>query len=301
MSTRGFLTTISVVVLMLGATAWGQGDEAATEFAKGKSLLTEGKLDEALAAFRTAAKANPDNGEYFQEFSLLQRVMNIRQQLAKEENPETWEQMARALYGYYQSRKVHGEALTLAETLHGRLQSGESAAMVAAEQLALNKNEAAAALLAGVPEAQRSTTTEVLHGLALARLGKLDEARVCAEKLEIPKDCGPELCLNAARLYAHVGKTEQALEVLRCAFECTPANQLAACRETVKGCPDLAGLRSHNAFAQVLATESKVKGCGGCSSSKSCSAGKSACGDKAKDAGAKGGEKPSSGCEGHNH
>ena len=301
MSTRGFPVLISVVALMLGATAWAQQGDGAAEFARGKSLLAEGKLDEALAGFRAAARANPDNNEYFQEFSLLQRVMNIRQQLAKEERPETWEQMARALCGYYQSRKVYGEALTLATALHGRLQTGESAIMVASVQLALNQNNEAATLLAGLSETQRSTETEVLHGLALARLGRVDEARACAEKVEIPKDCGPELCLNAARLHALLGQHEQALKALQCALESAPPSQIAACRETAQGCPDLASLRSNEAFVQVLATESKVKGCGGCGSAKSCGASKSACGDKAKETGAKGGEKTPSGCEGHNH
>lgn len=295
-------TAVSAVALVCGMAAWAQDDSAATEFARGKTLLADGKFDEALAAFKAAAKANPDQGEYFQEFSMLQRVLNIREQLAKEESPETWEQMARALYGYYNSRKVYGEALTLAEAIHRRLNTGDSAALLASAQLRLNKNEAAAALLGGLPEAQRSATTDVLHGLALARLGKVDEAKACAEKLELPKDCGPDVCLNAARLYARVGRTEQGLAALRCAFECTPANQLPACREEAKGCPDLAPLRTDATFVQVLATESKVKGCGGCSSSKSCSAGKSTCGDKpAKEAGAQGGEKAPGGCEGHKH
>lgn len=295
-------TAVSAAALVCGMAAQAQDDSAATEFARGKTLLADGKFDEALAAFKAAAKANPDHGEYFQEFSMLQRVLNIREQLAKEVSPETWEQMARALYGYYNSRKVYGEALTLAEAIHHRLNTGESAAMLASAQLRLNKNEAAAALLGGLPEAQCSATTDVLRGLALARLDKVDEAKAYAEKIELPKDCGPDVCLNAARLYARVGRTEQGLAALRCAFECTPANQLTACREEAKNCPDLATLRADATFVQVLATESKVKGCGGCSSSKSCSAGKSTCGDKpAKDAGAQSGEKAPGGCEGHKH
>ncbi len=105
----------------------------------------------------------------------------------------------------------------------------------------------------------------MLHGLALARLGKLDQARAIAANLELSKECPGIVCYHAARLQALLGEPEQALKTLVCAFECTPAGELVRLKEQAKACTDLGNLRSSDGFVKALQTESKIKaGCGGC-------------------------------------
>jgi tetratricopeptide (TPR) repeat protein len=279
-----------VLILCCGAVASAQSDPVQL-FASGEALLAKGDFQGALEALKAATKADPENSQYFQEYALLRRVINIREQLKDEEDAETWQKMSRALYNYYRQHKIDQEALATARALHEKAGSAESAALLAEAQLTAGDNVAAAALLTQLDEAQRTIQTDVLQGVALARLSKLDEAKAIAAKLELPKDCDGPLCLNAARLYALVGDTEKALAALKCSFECTPPNQLEAVKADAKECRDLAALTASPAFASALETKSKVVG--GCA--KDC--GK--CPSKDKGGCAVGKEKEAAGCKEH--
>ncbi len=274
---RRSLAGLMVAFVLFGTVAaWAQPD-AANAFAQGKLLLTRGDLAGALAAFKSATKTEPENQQYFQEYSLLKRVLDIRDQVKNEQDADAWAQMNRALYNYYTSYKINGEALAIAQVLHERLHTGETATMLAAAQIAAGKDADAAALLAALPAEQRAVDAQVLLGLAQAHLGQMEAARTTATNIELPKNCDGQICFHAARLFALAGEPSRALSTLRCAFECTPPNSLAALKTDVRECRDLAGLASGAEFAKVLETASKMpagcgsgKSCGGCSKAKTC-------------------------------
>jgi tetratricopeptide (TPR) repeat protein len=270
-----------VLALGSGVAAWGQTD-AVVQFANGKAALAKGEFQAALEAFKAATKADPENDEFFQEYTLLRRVMNIREQVKEETDAETWQKMSRALYNYYRQHKIDQEALATARALYEKAASAESAALLADAQLAAGENAAAVALLGGLAGEQRSVQTDVLHGIALARLEKAAEAKTIAAKLELPSDADGALQLDAARLYALVGDAERALGVLKSALEATPPNQLDAVKTEAKESPDLASLAGNPAFASALETKSKIatgcaKDCGKCPSKS-----KSACSSEQK-------------------
>jgi len=251
-------------VLSLGPiTTWAGQEEAARRFAEGRALLAQGDFKAALEAFSEAAKGDPENAEYRQEAVVLKRVLSLREQLSTEQ--ENWQQTARALFAYYRSREVWKEAAAVAQLLHDKSPGTESAVLLAEARLAMNQNEEAATLLAGLPADQGTVQTRVLHGLALARAGRLEEARKVAGEIELPKDCPGVVCYYAARLQALLGQADRAVNTLTCAFECTPAGELERLKEQAKACADLAALRTTEGFAKALQTASKVKGgCGGC-------------------------------------
>ena len=295
MRTRSFLTLIAVSVLCCTA-AQAENEAAAREFAAGQALLVKADLPGALTAFKSAVKADPENNEYFQNYSLLQRVLKLRTALGEEQDADTWQQMARALYGFYWQYKLYGEALPLARGLHEKAGTGESAGVLANTLLALEKNEEAAALLAALDSSKTTPHTLALQGLALARLGKLDDAKAAAAKLEIPKDCGADLCYDAARLYALLGDSEKAIRLLTCAFESTPADQLDTAKADAKTSKDLGKLSSTPEFAKALESKSKLAGCGSKAACGKCPLkDKGGCSEKAKEGGAKEGKE--AGCE----
>lgn len=270
---------------------WAGPKEAAEAFAAGKALLAKGDFEGALRSFTSAAKADPENQQYFQECALLKRIVKVREQLKTEEDPEAWAVMSRSLLNYCQEYKIHGEALAVAGAMHARMKSGESAAVLADAHLALGQNEPAAALLAGLGPEQRTLRTTILEGIALARLGRLDEARACAARVDLPQDGNGPLCYDAARLYALVGDIDKALALLASAFERTPANRLAALKSDARQSTDLSRAAAADGFGKVLATESKLpadcgqgKGCGGCSKSATCGAATGASAASAKPA-----------------
>jgi tetratricopeptide (TPR) repeat protein len=288
MRAGSFVVSLSLAVVLHCAAAVNAQTDAVGQFAAGKALLVKGDFQAALDAFKAATKAAPENSEFFQEYTLLRRVMNIREQLKAEEDAETWQRMSRALYNYFRQHKVNGEALAIARGLHEKASSSESAALLADAQLEAGENAAAATLLAGIAEADRTPQIDILQGIALARQGKVAEAKAIAGKLELPKDCDGPVCFDAARLYALAGDADKAIDVLKCAFECTPANQLDAVKADAKACRDLAAVSANPAFATALETKSKAAAAGGCG--KDCgkcpSKGNAGCGmDKGKDAG----------------
>jgi tetratricopeptide (TPR) repeat protein len=273
---------LGVALIFCAVRAHGQTD-AAQRFEQAKALLAKGDFSGALEAFKAATKAEPENSEYFQEFTLLRRVLNIREQLKAETDPETWQKMSRALYNYYCQHRVHGEALAIARAMYDKAGSGDTAALLAEAQLEAGENAAAATVLGQLDEAQRTLPGEILRGIALVRLDQRAAARAIAAQMDLPKDSAAAVWLLAARLLALVGSSDEAIANLTRAFECTPPNELAALRADAQGCADLETLKSNPAFGSALETKSKVKAadCGKCPNR-----GKDGCGlDKKKRAG----------------
>ena len=261
---------IFTIVLGLGTVAQAAPD-AATTFAQGQQLLAAGNFDGALDAYKAAAQADPQNDTYFQECALLKRVMNLRKAFDAEEDVELWQKIGNALYSYYQENGVRKEALHIASALHEKLADGKSAARLAEAQLMLDANEDALRTLNALASDAATARTRALQGIALARMGKADDARAVAAKLDIPKEHDPSVCFDAARLYALVGDETRALKMLQCSFEATPAPWLDAAKQDAKACPDLNELVKTDGFVKVCATESKVKAsCGSCGSAAGC-------------------------------
>lgn len=283
---------------ILCSAALAENEAAAREFANGKALLAKADLQGALTAFKAAVKADPENNEYFQHYGLLQRVMKLRTAISEEKDAATWQQMARALCSFYRQYKLYGEALPLARGLHEKAGTGESAELLAGTLIALDKNEDAVTFLTSLNADQVTRPTTTLKGLALAHLGKLDEAKAVAARLEIPKDGSAELCLDAARLYGLLGDSEKATGLLTRAFETTPSSQLDTVKADVKTCPDFARLAATPEFAKALETKSQVAGCGSKAACGKCPLkDKGACGEKAKEGGAT--DAKGTGCEQH--
>lgn len=274
MRPRNLIPIVAVLGLFVTTPlARAEASAAAKAYETGQALLAQADFEGALAAFKTAAETDTENKTYFDACATLKRVLKLREQIRTEAEADTWRKLANALYHYYFQHKIFGEALPLATAMHAKDASGESAGALAEVQLALDKNAEAAELLASLDPDKATLQTNILHGVALARLGKADDAKAAAAKIELPtKDCDGATCYAAARLYALVGERDKALKTLQCAFECTPAAWLDSVKADAKECKDLQALANCPNFAKVLETQSKVKGCGGCTKpcSKTC-------------------------------
>ncbi|HPM23539.1 MAG TPA: hypothetical protein PLP66_06505, partial [Phycisphaerae bacterium] len=129
MRIRNLVVGLTLVTILGSTVAWA--DDTAITFANGRTLLAKADFEGALQAFKIAVTAQPENSEYFQEYTLLRRVINLRAQLKDEQDPETWQKMSQALYNYYHSRKINGEALATAGALYEKVKTGETAALLA--------------------------------------------------------------------------------------------------------------------------------------------------------------------------
>lgn len=247
---------------------WSAAADASKSFDDGQALLAKGDFDGALQAFKAAAEAAPDQPAYMQEYALLRRIVKARTQLTKEQDPAKWLKLAQGVQAYYTDHRLTGPALELATEIHAKQPTAESAEALADAQLAAGKDEDAAKLLADTPAEQRTPRCSVLQGIALAHLGRGEDARSVLAKVELPKEADARLCYDAARLNALLGNDQAALDLLKVAFEATPGPALEDVRAQAKGSPDFVKLVSTDGFATVLKTESKVKAA--CGSKEAC-------------------------------
>lgn len=256
---RACFALLLIVTVSSIPRAWAGSAEAAKSFAEGQALLAKSNFEGALKAYKAAAEADPDQKEYMLEYTLLRRIIKQRAQLTTEQDTEAWLKLGRAVYAFYDEHGLNEEALTLATQMHAKRKDAESAERLADAQLAAGKNDEVAKLIDGMPADQRTPHARVLQGIALARLNRTDDAKAIADKFEPAKDADTRLFFDAARLNALVKNDLQAMNLLKSAFEVTPAPALDDLRAQAKSSKDFERLASSDEFAATLKTESKVK------------------------------------------
>lgn len=267
MATKSFVIALfGVWMAVAGSIQAGPADES---FATGNSLVAEGKLDEALKAYATAARADAANESYRQKFTLLRQVIELKRRLPVEKNAERWGQMAMSLYGFYAENGLLADALAIACQMHARQGDSDSAAMVAETALMMKKPNIAAETLSKLDAAKHSPVSRALLGIALAQQGKKDEAKRAAAALRILADDGPAALYAAARLQAVTGDSATALATLKTCFESVLPSRLDEFKQHAKECGEFASVAKSADFAAVLKTESKVAE-SKCSSGSSC-------------------------------
>jgi len=276
MRTKQTVTSLVILTLFLTA-APVLADTAEETFAKGETLLRNGDFSAALQSYATAARADQSNPEYMQHYTMMRRIVDLRNRLNTETNPQRWEYMAKGLRAFYASEQIYPDLLKLDQELHLRLKSADSAAMLAETQLALDQNAAATKTLSLEPS-EATEMTQSLLGIALVRCGKTDSAKQIAEKLSLPGDASPSVTYAAARLYAATGDSARAIGLLSACFQAVAPSQLEGFKSRAKQCPEFAAIASNPEFARALETKSKVpeskcsegSSCAGCPMSRKC-------------------------------
>lgn len=262
------ITFLVCTILAMPALA-GDANKAAQAFEEGKQLVAKASFDDAIRAFATAAKADPDNKAYRDEYALLRRIIKMRQTLAKERNEEKWETTAYALRSFYYENNLYEEALAVDKMFHERQNTPDTAARLAETLLELGRNSEAVDVLSAVDADHATLATRALLGIAYAREGRHGEAREIARSCEAPEGTGPGELMFLARLYTLEGDNADAMAALTRCFEGVPPSRLDAFKQRAKAHPDLTVLTRHVGFPNVLATASKIQE-SGCSGGASC-------------------------------
>ena len=258
-----------IVVIVLSGPAMLRGEPSGGALERGNALLTKGDFDGALEEFATAARTERTDQESLQRFMMVRQVVMLREMLDDEKEPTRWHNMAQALRTFYLSEGVYLEALPLDEQIHAKLQTATSAAQLAETQLAMGKAEAAVKMLAALGPEKAIPGTQALHGIALARLGKMDQARTISGRIAVFDGDDPGTLYSLARIRAAVDNKKEAVDLLIRAFETTRPSRLGGLKTHAKQSPEFAAMVSTDAFVRALATESKVAE-SKCSSGSSC-------------------------------
>jgi len=256
------LTRRLLSVLVLGclgmAPAASLAQSAADSFAQGKTLLAEGQLQQALGAFAAAARADRNNTEYLQQYTMLRQIIELRTRLESERDPQRWEYVARALHSYYFSQAMYPMALELSQRMLERLKDATSAVLVAETALAMDKSDVAVQALSGVEASQLDSAGQALLGVALARQGKQDQAKKILKSIQLTDEERPGTLYTVARLQAATGDAQAAAAMLVKCFESTPPSRLDGFKQYARQCQDFAGMASTPEFQKALETASKV-------------------------------------------
>jgi tetratricopeptide (TPR) repeat protein len=281
---RGVMVGLMCVVLPAAAWAGSQAD-AKAQFTQGNELLKKGDIEGAARALEAAAKADPDNKAYQIRWMVVQRVASMRRSLDQQTDNDKWLNTARALHTFYYQNGILDQALSLATKAHTKLNTTETAVMLARSRLALGMNSEAAEGLRGIMKSKVNAEVRALLGIALARQGRTDEAqKLLSGTKDAPSD-QPEYQFDLARLCTLLGNDRQACAALVRCFESTPPSALDSMKEQARTSDDLKPLRDKPAFKKALETQSKVPeskcsqgmSCGKCPLKKKCQGG-----DKAK-------------------
>jgi tetratricopeptide (TPR) repeat protein len=258
----------SLLFLILIAPALA-GEPAAARAEAGERLLDRGDIRGALAAYIEAAELDPGKQAYTVRALVLRRVERMRTLIESDDTSPRWRTAAITLHAFYLDEGLTDLALELDRKAHARLDSSGSAILLAETLLLLDRDEEVAKLLSARP--RPALHERVLEGIALARLGRKEEAEKLDAAISVPGNAPSILLRDLARLKARLGAAEKALPLLRSSFEKTSANALDGARRRVRACSDFAALRSTPAFQEVLRTTSKIEeGCSGGSSCGSC-------------------------------
>ena len=235
---------------------------------RGKELLKQSDFPGVLAAFAAASRSDRGNQAYLQQYVILRRVIDLREQLKTERNAERWDYAAQSLRAFYLSEKMIEQAIDVSRQIHAREQSADSAVMLAHTLLESKGHEEAAQILSSAgPDA--TPVSRALLGVALARCGKSSEARKIATDLQPSQEAGPAELYAIARLQSVAGESADACATLRRCLESVPPSRQDSVKQEISACSDFASLAGGEAFAEALRTDSKVTE-SACSGGASC-------------------------------
>ena len=291
---RNAVLTLLLVLGLLAVPAMAADEsqpEPTSAVAKAELLLKQGNFEEARDAYVELAKADPENEELVKRALVLKRVVDLRTMVATEEVSPTWERATIALHSFYVRNGLADAALEAGKAAHTKAGSDVSASFVADALLEKGANKEVVAWVEELRMAQQTPQNLTYQSIALARLGRMDEAREIQKLYGASDTKDPGLLFDTARVQSLMGDSKQALTTLKTAFENTPERALPMLKDLAKSNPDLSSLQRTAAFAEVMKTASKASDCGsGC--------GGGGCGEKSGGCGEKSGGCGGGGCGG---
>ncbi len=237
-----------------------------------KAITEENKYDKALEIYAEAARRNRSEPYYRQQYSILRRVIRMKNAMDSESDNKKWQDYYSAVHGYYMMQGYFTKALELAQQASEKLDT-DVVKLDLMKLLIISGNDIQAEQIAGSNAGSLSNDIrfQSLQSLLLARSGQSAQAIEAAENLTSSTE--PSVMVNIACIYMAVGQKDMALNGIAAAIENTAPTQVPQIRLLIKNMPEFKDMLEDEAFIKAVATESKVfqSGCTGGSSCGSCS------------------------------
>jgi hypothetical protein len=237
-----------------------------------KLIVNDHNYTAALNEYVAAAKANPQEVYYRQQYAVLQRVVKMQNLIKTEINLEKWKSYAKAMRGYYYNKGFYSEVLALDLQAANKFNTGEFAANAVETMLLNGKTADAVKFIEEKKPEDKIVRYETLSLAAQALNGKAKESADALQALKIDPKTDSKSYFDAARIYNAAGDKEKTLSSLQLLLENTLPSEIEAERLMIKRTADFASLNGSEDYTKVLATQSKVEqsGCTGGSSCSTC-------------------------------
>ncbi len=242
----------ALIAVLLTGTGLANADRAADHYDRGRAMLAQADLLGAFSAFSMAVALEPANPVFREEMHQLRRVLELRYELDSIKDHAAWRSASYELYDYYENYEIHNEQLSIAVSIHDRYHSPDSTVLLANAHLALGHETEALFVLERLPASRRTVHVEVLHGVTLARMGRLDQARKVARRVHVPDRPDWRLHFDCARLYTLVGDYDRSYSLLEVSLGATDDRWLKQRKSYIGKCRDFQKLPRNQKFGRVM-------------------------------------------------
>lgn len=230
----------------------------------------------AVLAYAKAARANPTEQHYRNQFALARSVAKMEAAMAKEPVAAKWKGYAEAVRTYLYGKGCYQAALAVDQAAWEKFKNAATGVLKIETLLLIGQEAQAKEVAATVTKAEPETVParwQTLQPVLLAHTNQVDQALAAVADITIDPKQDPTCLFDLARIYKAANKTDEALGTLRLFLEHTIPTEMATSRNMIALCADFQDLKDQDAFKTVLATESKIaqSDCTGGSSCSSCS------------------------------
>ncbi len=229
----------------------------------------------AVTAYAQAARKNPTDAYYRNQFALLRSVAKMQAALASETLPEKWKTSAEPVRTYLYSRGFYQAALAVDQAAYEKFKDLPSAVQKLESLLMVGQATHAQSFVQSLNPTTGTAVPsrwQTLRLVAMAHTGRAPEALAATADVKINPQDNLNGLFDVARICKAAGKTDEALSALRLFLEHTVPSEMATSQNMITLCADFKDLQDKEAFKSVLATPSKVSqsGCSGGSSCATC-------------------------------
>jgi hypothetical protein len=235
----------------------------------------------ALNEYAAAAKADPQEEYYRQQYVFLQRVTKMQSLLTTELNIEKWKSYAKAVRGYYYYKGYYTLALQIDLKAAGKFKNVDYAANALETLLLAGKNADAAKFAEQNIFTDKSVRYQTLNLVLEAANGHAAKAVESLKVIKIDPNSNYKSYFDSARIYSAANDKDKTLSNLKSFIENSPPTEHNSAKTMIVKSTSFSALQGSDELKMVLETASKGKICTPGSKCKSCKT-KGRCSSKAE-------------------
>ncbi|OHB53186.1 MAG: hypothetical protein A2Y12_06790 [Planctomycetes bacterium GWF2_42_9] len=211
----------------------------------------------ALNEYAAAAKADPQEEYYRQQYAFLQRVIKMQSLLTTELNIEKWKSYAKAVRGYYYYKGYYTLALQIDLNAAGKFKTVDYATNALESLLLTGKNVDAARFAEQNIFTDKSVRYHTLNLVLEAANGHVAKAVESLQAIKIDPNTEYKSFFDCARIYSAANDNDKTLSNLKSFIENSPTTENNSAKTMILKSTSFPALQGSDELKTVLDTASK--------------------------------------------